>query len=308
MPWVNGMTIVGEDGKIKCSTVANVVGVDLSDRPQVRAALETRDFAVSNYALGRLTRRPIFAAAYPTQAIDPSVQAVVTTSIDLHWVNALIASLERRSGSTVLLIDSVGTVIAGDPGMSNWIGQRIDNTPFFKRLGPGDEGTARGEGLDGVRRIFGFVRVPSSDARLVIGLNEAEVLQRTDREILLAYLQLFFFGLLVLLLAWFGGERLIVEPIRTLARTAERIGRGDLRRACHARPGPRSSRRSPPPSTTWRRNLPIASWNCARPIRTSRSWRRAMRCRGSPTGAALTRVLPPIGSGPASSAGRSHCS
>ena len=38
----------------------------------------------------------------------------------------------------------------------------------------------------------------------------------------------FFFGLLVLLLAWFGGERLIVDPIRSLARTAERIGRGDL--------------------------------------------------------------------------------
>jgi diguanylate cyclase (GGDEF)-like protein len=79
-----------------------------------------------------------------------------------------------------------------------------------------------------VRRIFGFVRVPSSDARLLVGLNEAEILQRTEREILLAYLQLFFFGLLVLLLAWFGGERLIVAPIRSLARPAERIGRGDL--------------------------------------------------------------------------------
>lgn len=228
MPWVNGMSIVGDDGKIKCSTVATAVGVDLSDRPQVRAALETRDFAVSNYAVGRLTRRPIFAAAYPTQAIDASVQAVVTTSIDLHWVNTLIASLERRSGSSVLLIDSQGTVIAGDPGRSNWTGKRIDDTAFFQRLGPGDEGTVRGEGLDGVRRIFGFARVPSSDARLVVGLNEAEVLQRTDREILLAYLQLGFFGLLVLLIAWFGGERLIVDPIRTLARTAERIGRGDL--------------------------------------------------------------------------------
>ena len=32
----------------------------------------------------------------------------------------------------------------------------------------------------------------------------------------------------MLLLAWFGGERLIVAPIRSLARTAERIGRGDL--------------------------------------------------------------------------------
>ena len=140
----------------------------------------------------------------------------------------LIASLERRSGSSVLLIDSEGTVIAGDAVRIGGTGKRIDDTAFFKSLGGADEGTVRGEGLDGVRRIFGFVRVPSSDARLVVGLNEAEVLQRTDREILLAYLQLGFFGLLVLLLAWFGGERLIVDPIRSLARTAERIGRGDL--------------------------------------------------------------------------------
>jgi diguanylate cyclase (GGDEF)-like protein len=73
------------------------------------------------------------------------------------------------------------------------------------------------------------VRVPSSDARLVVGLNEQEALQRTDREILVAYLQLGFFGLFVLLLAWFGGERLIVNPILALARVAERFGRGDMR-------------------------------------------------------------------------------
>jgi diguanylate cyclase (GGDEF)-like protein len=33
---------------------------------------------------------------------------------------------------------------------------------------------------------------------------------------------------LVLLIAWFGGERLIVAPIRLLAQTAIRFGRGDL--------------------------------------------------------------------------------
>jgi diguanylate cyclase (GGDEF)-like protein len=190
--------------------------------------MQTREFAVSNYVVGRLNRKPTFAAVYPTQAIDATVEAAVVTSIDLQWVSALIASLERRSGSSVLLIDSHGTVVAGDPGRSKWTGKRIDDTPLFKSLGPGDEGTVRGEGLDGVRRIFGFARVPSSDARLVVGLNEADVLARTDREILLAYLQLGFFGLLVLLLAWFGGERLVVDPIRSLARTAERIGRGDL--------------------------------------------------------------------------------
>jgi diguanylate cyclase (GGDEF)-like protein len=227
-PWVNGMTIVGADGRVKCSTNPSAVGVDLSDRPHIRAAMETREFVISNYIVGRMNRKPTFAAVYPTQAIDASVQAAVTMTVDLQWVGALITSLERRPGSSVLLVDSQGTVIASDPGRASWNGKRIDGMPFFNQISIGDQGTVRGEGLDGMRRIFGFVRVPSTDARLVVGLNEADVLQRTERELLVAYLQLFFFGLLVLLLAWFGGERLIVEPIRTLARTAERIGRGDL--------------------------------------------------------------------------------
>ena len=229
MPWINGMSIVGADGRIKCSSVPNAVGIDLSDRPHIRTAMESREFAVGNYVVGRLNGKPTFAAAYPTQAIDASVPAAVVTSINLQWVSALIVSLKRRTGSSVLLIDSAGTVLAGDPGTASWTGKRVDDTAFFKLLGQGDEGTVRGEGLDGVRRIFGFVRVPSSDARLVVGLNEAEVLQRTDRELLFAYLQLAFFGLLVFVIAWFGGERLIVDPIRSLARTAERFGRGDLR-------------------------------------------------------------------------------
>ena len=228
MPWINGITIVGADGRIKCSTNPASIGIDMSDRPHIRAAMETREFMISDYIVGRVNRKPIFAAVFPTQAIDPNVQAVIMTSIDLQWVTGLITSLERRSGASVLLIDSQGTVIAGNAVGNGGIGKHINDTAFFKSLGGAEEGTMRGEGPDGIRRIYGYARVPSSDARLVVGLNEAEVLQRTDREILVAYLQLGFFGLLVLSLAWFGGERLIVAPIRSLARTAERIGRGDL--------------------------------------------------------------------------------
>jgi diguanylate cyclase (GGDEF)-like protein len=227
--WMQGMSVVGADGKVKCSSIRGVVGVDLSDRQHFQDAMSTGDFVVSNYIVSRLTRKPTFVAAYPTQAIDPNVRAVILASVDLQWVSALIASLEHRSGSSVLLIDGDGAVIVGDSERAAWTGKRIDETALFKGMGGRDQGTLRGEGLDGERRIFGFVRVPSSDARLIVGLNEADVLQRTDREIQFAYVQLSFFGLFVLLLAWFGGERLIVNPIRALARVAERFGRGDLR-------------------------------------------------------------------------------
>jgi diguanylate cyclase (GGDEF)-like protein len=227
--WLHGMSVVGADGKVKCSSVRGVVGIDLSDRQHFQDAMATGDFVVSNYIVSRLTRKPTFVAAYPTQAIDPNVRAVILASVDLQWVSALIASLEQRHGSSVLLVDANGTVIVGDSGQQAWTGKRIDDTELFKSIGDRDQGTARGEGLDGERRVFGFVRVPSSDARLIVGLNETDVLQRTDREIQVAYLQLGIFGLFVLLLAWFGGERLIVNPIQALARVAERFGRGDLR-------------------------------------------------------------------------------
>ena len=90
MPWVNGMSIVGADGRVKCSTNPDAIGVDLSDRPHIRTAMETREFVVSNYIIGRLNRKPTFVAVYPTQAIDASVQAAIVTSIDLQWVSALI--------------------------------------------------------------------------------------------------------------------------------------------------------------------------------------------------------------------------
>jgi len=229
MPWVNGMSIVGPDGRIKCSTTANAVGVDVSDRAYYRLAQETRDFVVSDYLVGRLRRSPAVIAIYPTQAIDKNVEGAVLASVDLAWIGRLVGSLERRAGSTVLLVDGSGTILAGDAGMADWLGRRIDWTALYQALGAREEGTVRADGVDGIRRIFGFQRVPGSDVRLLVGLNEAEVLQRVDREIALAYMQLFFFGLLVLMVAWFGGERLIVDPIRSLARTAERFGRGDLR-------------------------------------------------------------------------------
>jgi diguanylate cyclase (GGDEF)-like protein len=92
-----------------------------------------------------------------------------------------------------------------------------------------DEGTTTTRDYDGTKRILGFTRVPWTNARLAVSVDEAVVHSGIDREISIAYVQLGVFGVLVLLAAWFGGERLILRPIRSLVRTATRFGRGDLR-------------------------------------------------------------------------------
>jgi len=83
-------------------------------------------------------------------------------------------------------------------------------------------------GLDGERRMFAFQRLPDTDAYLVIGIDAKEALGRVEREMDLAYVWLGVVCAVVLFGVWFGGERLIVQPLRSLARAAERIGRGNL--------------------------------------------------------------------------------
>src|SRR4051812_4283607 len=101
VPWIKGVSIIGPDGRIKCATLANAEGLDLSDRPHYREALRTKDFVVSDYLIGRVTRTPALVVAYPAQAIDENVNAVIVSPVDLQWVSGLISSLDRRPGSAV---------------------------------------------------------------------------------------------------------------------------------------------------------------------------------------------------------------
>ena len=59
LPWIRSVMIVGGDGRIQCSTTNMYVGVDLSDRPYLIKARETRNFVFSDFLLARPTNTPI---------------------------------------------------------------------------------------------------------------------------------------------------------------------------------------------------------------------------------------------------------
>ena len=225
MPWIKGISIIGPDGRIKCSTLPSAIGLDMSDRPHYEEAIRTK-LCGRDYLVGRANRPP-GRRGLPGAGHRSGTNAAWWPPFICIDHN-LAATLTRRPGATVMLVDAGGTVLAADPQSAGWIGKSVRNSDPFREFADKTEGTVRAAGVDGVRRIYGFVAVPLSDARLVVGLTEAEVLNRIDRELQLAYLQLAFFGILVLIIAWIGGERLVVDPIRSLARTATRLGRGDL--------------------------------------------------------------------------------
>jgi diguanylate cyclase (GGDEF)-like protein len=227
VPWIRALSVAGPDDRLICSTRARAIGIDISDRPYIQEARRSWGFVLSDYLIERTANQPAVMAAYPTLGTDDNVNAIIVAAIDLQWVGRLSPLVEARPGATALLLDRNGTVLAEFPQQRER-GQNFADHPLFREVFSRSDGGVTAADFDGVRRIFGFTRLAGTDARILIGLDEAEALRRIDREIGIAYLQLALFGILTLLAAWYGGEQLIVEPIRALARTAARIGRGDL--------------------------------------------------------------------------------
>jgi diguanylate cyclase (GGDEF)-like protein len=228
VPWIRGLAIAGKDGRIACTTEQGVLGLNVSDRPYFTTTLRSGDFTLSDYLVTRAHQVPGLVAASPVVADDGSVRGVALATINLQWLGELLKTAAERSGVSVLLLDGSGTLIAASAAEENLIGRNFTDSSLGQdMLAQGDSATTA-TGLDGVQRIFAYARVPWTHARLAVGLDEKVVQSDIDAETSVAYLQLALFGMFVLLVAWFGGEQLVVRPIRSLVRTATRFGRGDL--------------------------------------------------------------------------------
>ena len=63
LPWIRSLMIVGKDGRVQCSTLDMLVGMDLSDRPALKQARETRELVFSDFLIAKSNHRPIMIAA-----------------------------------------------------------------------------------------------------------------------------------------------------------------------------------------------------------------------------------------------------
>ena len=233
LPWIRSLMIVGQEGRIQCSTTNTYVGVDLSDRPYLKKARATRDFVFSDFLLARPTNIAMVMAAYPVSAINDDADSVILAAVNLDWMSKIMGNLGGRPGVLAVLIDSAGTVLAAPADQAGMIGHALDTIPLLSAVADKAIGSDQPEGslsfvaADGAERAISFARIAGTDSRLIVSIDEATVSAAINRDIRTAYLQLAFVCLFVLLGALIAGEKLIIQPIHTMAAVAKRFGQGD---------------------------------------------------------------------------------
>jgi PAS domain S-box-containing protein len=212
------------DGKLYCSAVPFEGVVDLSDRSYFRRAVESRDFAIGDYQIGRLTKKPTLNFGYPVSDETGKIKAVVFAALDLGWLNSRVAEVDLPAGSVLSVIDYRGTVLARHPDRENWIGKSAPELPVFKTVLTRRKGTAQMAGADGVRRLYAFASLkggPSGDAYVIVGIPEAAAFANVHRSLLRNLVWLGLVAVLALAAAWFIGNPFVVSYISERIRAQE---------------------------------------------------------------------------------------
>ncbi len=233
LPWIRNVMIAGGDGRIQCSTNNLYVGLDLAERPYFRQAQARREFVISDFLPGP-NKSPIVMAAYPVSSISDDNDAVILASVSLDWMSKIMRNLGGRPGVAAVLVDGNGVVLAAPADHAGMIGSTFDTSQLTSAVAETAmnsdeaEGTLSTVATDGSKRAVSFARIAGTGTRLIVNIDEASVTAAFDREIYMAYLQLGFVSLFVLLGALIAAEKLIIKPINMLAAMAKRFGQGDL--------------------------------------------------------------------------------
>ncbi len=228
LPSISSLLISLPQGQIVCSTLPEAVGLDVSDRPYFIQTLASKSPVVSDFLISRATTLPIVIATHPVLNKDGRVEAVLMAALRLDWMATLLVEPAMRVDMAALILDTNGTLIAREPNNKGFVGAKVTDAGMLRAIKEGQR-TFAGTDLDGKRRIFAASRMNDEDSFLIVGMLESDVLANINQQVYFAYGSLAAVTLIVLLAAWFGGQRFIVRPIQSLAIMASAVGRGDYR-------------------------------------------------------------------------------
>ena len=225
--------VIDADGNVICTAVPITDQVYLGDRVYFRGAVETRDFAIGEYQVGRITDKATVNFGYPVVDDEDHVSAVVFAALDLDWLNDLARQAGLPPGTMLTVIDRNGTILSRYPNEGEWVGKLMPEPLVLKAiLAQRGNGTIDAPGTDGIPRLFSFApfggAVRSADAYVSVGIPTAVAFAGVNRILARNLAALVLVAGLALAAAWVGGNLFIVRQIRALVEATKRVAAGEL--------------------------------------------------------------------------------
>ena len=216
-------------GEVICPVPAPAAGrsTTVRDAAWFQRVVREQTFIVAAPAADPASGSFVSVLAHPV--FDDAGRLVGSIQLPMDLVNfkPVVGSSKLPPSTVITIIDSAGTLVARSLSPERYVGRKPAGSPIIEEVLARHAGTSRSANSEGAERVFGYLPIPGTDWFAIVGTS-ADVVFKQARENALRN------GLLGLLVIGFALaaaavlRRRIVEPIRALRDTAQRVARGEL--------------------------------------------------------------------------------
>ena len=232
-----GLTL--PSGDVFCSsTVSNSSGsVNVRDRPYFRMAVESGKFSVGEYQVGRVTGSSGINFAYPVMNPDGSLKVVAFAGLNIATFieqgESRREGLRYALGRVVTILDRNNIVLAQYPGGRARVGEKYPNPRVVEALSQPGNSLFTAMDQDAVSRLYAVENVgmnPDGVAplRVIVSIPSQMIFAEANLTLRRTAFGILAITILLVVVAWFGAEALVLRRVRTLLDVADRIRTGDL--------------------------------------------------------------------------------
>jgi PAS domain S-box-containing protein len=222
-----GLVLANPAGDVVCNGRQSWTTNYRGDRLDFRRVIETQQFAVGAYTVGRESHQVGIHFGQPVFGQDAKLVGVLTASLSVQRLNDYLARIPLPPKHALILTDAGGTVLARQPEAMQLVGLRMP-----RGAGAVPQGHVfEAQGLDDNAMLFVTAHVgdsPATGLTLWLGVEKRAVTRSADA-IFREYLR---FGLALsasmALLIWLASYVLLRKPARRLADAARQIAIGDF--------------------------------------------------------------------------------
>ena len=225
---------VKSNGNVFCSAFPLNKPTNAASQSWFRRAVESGDFTVGDYHVGRITGKPVLVLSYPFHVVADEPPMVVFAALDLKWLNQHIFEIESQlpEGFTITQMDENAVILARQPNAEQWLGQSMIENPIFSDILSQKKGVIEARGDEDMPYIYAFAPLHSSlrqrPVYMILGIPQHMAFADSNRIFRRNLTLLGIVALVALLAAWFGSDLFIMRQVKAMAQASRRLAAGEM--------------------------------------------------------------------------------
>lgn len=228
-PHYSTIVVANSEGIIECCAIPLKEPINVTDRGWFKRIRESKKFVVDNFLISRSANKASLPFAYPILDSEGNLKAAVGAAFDLQYYKELFDKISLPEESVIISTDSKGRLLYHSFSQENCLGKCIVESRGFDIPRSG-KGSFEVTDIDGKDRIYWFewlwVGQKSNEICMVVGVAKKMMFANVRRALIANIAALTSVALLFIMIAWFWGKKLILDPVNFLVEKTNNIKQG----------------------------------------------------------------------------------